>query len=389
MKKLTYIVFVALAGIIVQSCKEEARLDHIDANGAAPKQVSNVKVENTPGGATLTYKLNDDLNLSYVKAVYEIQPGVIKESKSSIYTDTLRLEGFGDTQEHEVKLYSIGKNEKESEPLIVKVQPLTPPVNLAYNDLSIEPGFGGVKIRIKNALLANLAIVLDADTTGNGALRPLQTFYTNAASGSYSVRGLSAKQMKFSVYLRDRWGNKSLAIVKDLTPLFEQRVPKPYGTYILPTDQAALSSAYALTYLWDGLVNTNIYASGNNTPIPQWFTIDLKMPVVLSRMKEHQRTDPYTYTGACVKAFELYGANTPATDGSWTGWTLIGKFDSYKPSGAVGVTKEDIAYGYTNGEDFEMPDTPPAYRYLRFKTIETWGGTGQVTISELTFWGKF
>ncbi|ACU06290.1 DUF5000 domain-containing lipoprotein [Pedobacter heparinus] len=389
MKRLIYIVLALLAVVIVQSCKEQSRLDHIDTSEAAPGQVTNIKVENTPGGAMLTYKLNADISLSYVKAVYEIQPGVFKESKSSIYTDTLRLEGFGDTKEHEVKVYSIGKNEKISEPVTVKIQPLTPPVELAYGDLSIEPGFGGVKVRIKNTLKANLAIVIDADTAGAGVLRPLQTFYTAAAAGSYSIRGLSSKQMKFSVYLRDRWGNKSLAIVKDLTPLFEQRVPKPFGTYILPTDQAALSSAYALSFMWDGVASTNIYASGNNTPIPQWFSIDLKVPVVLSRMKEHQRTDPYTYTGACVKSFELYGSNAPALDGSWASWTLIGKFDSYKPSGAVGVTKEDIAYGYTNGEDFEMPDTPPAYRYLRFKTLETWGGTGQVTISELTFWGKF
>lgn len=388
MKKVIYMVFALLVGIFTQRCKEDPRLDHIDDNAAAPQQVTNLKAQNTPGGANITYKLNSDVNLAYVKAVFEIQPGVFKEAKSSVYTDTLKLEGFGNTDESDVKIISVGKNEKESAPVIVKIKPLTPPVILAYNDLSIEPAFGGVKVRIKNDLQANIAIVLDADTTGSGLLRPLQTFYTKAASGSYSVRGLTATSKRFSVYLRDRWGNKSLAIIKDITPLFEQRVPKPFAGYFLPTDQPPLGTN-VLANIWDGLSNTNIYASGNNTPIPQWFTIDLKIPVVLSRMKEHQRTDPYTYTGACVKVFELYGSNAPASDGSWASWTLIGKFDSYKPSGAVGLTKEDIAYAYTNGEDFEMPDTPPAYRYLRFKTLETWGGTGQVTISEVTFWGKF
>ncbi|MBE9600427.1 DUF5000 domain-containing lipoprotein [Pedobacter sp. MC2016-24] len=387
MKNILYMIFTLLVAVGLQGCKEDPRLDHNDPNAAAPQQVTDFKAENTPGGANITYKLSSDVNLAYVKALYEIQPGVFKESKSSIYTDTLKLEGFGDTNEHEVKIISVGRNEKESAPAIVKVKPLAPPVELAYNNLSIEAGFGGVKVRIKNDLQANLAIVVDADTTGNGLLRPLQTFYTKSAASSFSVRGLSATPKKFSVYLRDRWGNKSQAIIKDLTPLFEQRVPKPFAGYALPTDQAALGTN-VLANIWDGLVNLSIYASNNNTPIPQWFTIDLKVPVVLSRMKAHQRTPPYTYVGACVKSFELWGSNAPASDGSWASWTLIGKFDSFKPSGGVGVTAEDNAYGFTNGEDFEMPDTPPAYRYLRFKTTETWGGTGQVTIAEITFWGK-
>lgn len=387
MKKIAYFIIGLVIAAALQSCKEDPRLDHHDANAPAPAQVTDFKQENTPGGANIIYRLNADVNLAYLKAIYEIQPGVFKETKSSVYTDTLKLEGFGDTREYDVKIYSVGKNEKESAPVIVKIKPLPPPVTLAFNDLSIEPGFGGVKVRIKNELQASLAIVIDADTSGSGLLRPLQTFYTKSAAGSYSVRGLTATPKKFSVYLRDRWGNKSQAIVKDLTPLFEQRVPKPFAMYALPTDQAALAPN-VLANIWDGLVNLNIYASANNSPIPQWFTVDLKIPVVLSRMKMHQRTPPYTYTGANVKVFELYGSNAPALDGSWASWTLIGKFESFKPSGSVGVTKEDEAYGFTNGEDFEMPDTPPAYRYLRFKTLETWGGTGQVTLAEITFWGK-
>lgn len=392
MKNIVRLIIIGMLFLSIQSCKEEPRIDFIDTNGGAPAQVTNIVVENTPGGAVLKYKLGKDVNLAYVKAVYEITPGVTKESKSSIYSDTLRLEGFGNTEEREVKVFSVGRNEKVSEPVLVKVKPLEPPVSLAYDDLSIETAFGGVRVRIKNKLKANLAIVIDADTSGKGVLRPLQTFYTAVDSGAFTVRGLSSKEMKFSVYLRDRWGNKSLAVVKDLTPLFEKFVPKPFATYELPTDQPALSGSYALSNMWDGVASAAIYASKNSTSMPQWFTIDLKMPVVLSRMKAHQRVQNFTYNYSCVKAFELWGSNQPARDGSWDGWQLIGTFKSFKPSGtAVGtLTAEDIAYGYTNGEDFEMQDTPPAFRYLRFKTTETWQlGANQVTISELSFWGEF
>src|SRR5690606_39691889 len=65
----------------VQSCKEEPRMDYIGSNGGAPAQVSNVVVENTPGGAILKYKLNKDVNLSYVKAVYEVTPGRSEERR--------------------------------------------------------------------------------------------------------------------------------------------------------------------------------------------------------------------------------------------------------------------------------------------------------------------
>ncbi len=51
-----------------------------------------------------TYDLPKDPNLSYIKAVYEAQPGVFNETKSSYYTDTLALAGYGDTG-RKVKLY--------------------------------------------------------------------------------------------------------------------------------------------------------------------------------------------------------------------------------------------------------------------------------------------
>ena len=87
MKKIYFIggLLVALLGY---SCSKEGRLDFVDSNAPAPAQISAVKVDATPGGGILTYTLPADPNLAYVKAVYEIQPGVFREAKSSRYTDT-------------------------------------------------------------------------------------------------------------------------------------------------------------------------------------------------------------------------------------------------------------------------------------------------------------
>jgi len=377
--------------LLGQACKEEERLDHMDANAAAPQQVSNIRSTGTPGGAMLTYQIPSDENLAYVKAVYEIQPGVFKEGKASYYTDTIRLEGFGDTNEYDVKVYSVGKNEKASEPVSIKIRPLTPPVTSSFEALSIEAGFGGVKVRFKNETEANLAIVLESDTAGKGLNAPLQTFYTKAREGAYSVRGLPSLERSFSVYLRDRWGNKSAVLTKKITPLFEQEVPKPFASLRLPTDSyLPVESAYPMERMWDGLVDIWIFAS-QSTALVQWFSIDLKKEVVLSRMKMHQRSPNYTYGGANVKVFELYGSNAPATDGSFNNWTLLGKFQSFKPSKLpTGQNSaEDYDYAYTKGEDFEFQETPQAYRYYRFKTLETWGGGGGCHITELSFFGKF
>src|SRR5690606_4448134 len=127
MKEFKYIGIFLLT-VILFSCTKEDRLDHIDADAPAPAQVTDIKEFATPGGVKLTYKIPADKNLSYIKAIYEIRPGVYREAKSSIYTDTLSLVGFGDSESHNVQLISVGKNEKVSEPVSVTVTPATPPV---------------------------------------------------------------------------------------------------------------------------------------------------------------------------------------------------------------------------------------------------------------------
>ncbi len=55
MKNTVKLFVLLIINFVVQSCKEEPRMDYIDSNGGAPAQVSNVVVENTPGGAILKY----------------------------------------------------------------------------------------------------------------------------------------------------------------------------------------------------------------------------------------------------------------------------------------------------------------------------------------------
>lgn len=390
-KKILFYFIMVIFATIWYSCTKENRIDHIDQQAPAPAQVSSVKVENNAGGAILTYKVPIDPNYSYVKAIYEIQPGVFREAKSSIFKDTLLLVGFGDTLTHEVKIYSIGKNEKASEPLLINVNPLTPPIKTVFKDVNILAAFGGVKVTFKNDVQAKLAIVVMVDSTGQNTWAPVTTFYTGAKEGSFSVRGFDSVEKKFAVYIRDRWNNKSDTLIKPLIPLYEQLLPKKdFRALKLPTDTYKYVETFWMEKLWDDLYNQdlNIFASMPPSPIPQWVTIDLGHNVKLSRMKEFQRHD-YDYVGPAVKSFEIWGSNAPDIDGGWTHWALMGTFNSFKPSGSPLGTKtaEDTNYAVFLGEDFDF-DIFPTVRYIRFKTTETYGGANYVVIAELTFWGQ-
>jgi len=394
MKNL-YLIIIFFLALVWWGCSKQERLNFNQSDAPAPAQVTNVKATANPGGATLTYTLPKDPNLSYVKAVYEIQPGVMREAKSSIYSDTLALVGFGDTKSHEVKVYSIGKNEKASDPVTVTITPLTPPVNSVFGTLTMNEAFGGVTVTFTNDTKADISVELMIDTTGKNTWKNLNVLYTAAATGKFSVRGMASVEKRFGVLVRDRWNNISDTLIKNLTPKFEIEIPKTlWKNAKLPTDLwKEVSGGFLIEHLWDNqwsVLSGQSFATPNGSPMPQWFTIDLGQKVLMSRFKEHQAPSSHLYVASAVKRFELWGSNNPPADGSFNGWDLLGTFESYKPSGVpLGTTTaEDKNYGNFLGEDFDFVNQPAAYRYIRFKTLETYSSTGQIVIAELTLFGE-
>ncbi|MGV8090726.1 MAG: DUF4959 domain-containing protein [Mangrovibacterium sp.] len=406
MKKIAcYIVTLSLILILGHSCEEEGRLDHIDYSAPAPGQVRDVSVRSIPGGVTIKYNLPEDENLLYVKAEYEIRAGVVRESKASYYADSLTLDGFGDTRTYDVKIYSVGKNEKASEPLIVQVNPQTAPVIAASKEL--KSAFGGVSVTIENRYETDLAIVLMTDTAGTGYWTTLQTFYTSAARRTFSYRGLDDAPARFAAYIRDRWNNLSDTIEATLTPMYEEFIPKnTYKEVHLPTDTydpIEGRAEYMLNRAFDGVINqaNTMFATKSDAPIPQWATIDLGTTIIISRLKVFHRAGAASpWTGANVKKFELYGSMNPNPNGSWDeSWIPLGKFEAFPPSGAPlsQVTQADRDYANIEGIDFDLeandfaPDPFVPIRYIRFKTTETCFGpslSGSVWINELSFWGQ-
>jgi len=392
-----YLLSISLVIMMISGCKQLEQ-EPLNKDDSAPGPVSNVRVESLPGGANITY--DRPQNMMYVKAVYSIRPGVERETKATYYKNTLTIEGFPDTKEYEVKLYAVSRGENASEPVSVKVTPLTPPVMSTFESLTFESIFGGVRIGFSNLSEAELVVnLLTQDSIGDYV--PAETFYTKRKEGFLNARGYEAVPRKFAAFIRDRWNNHSDTIYTEATPIFEQQLDKTkFKELRLPTDTYTPHNGFGgITTLWDDKWNggaSTLFHAKPGSGLPQWFTFDLGVTVNLSRFKFYHRlgggqgAGDGAYNGGDPKVFELYGSNNPPQDGSWLGWELIGEFESIKPSGSPTgtVTTEDFQFAVLDGEDFDIPPGTPKYRYIRWKTNRVWGALDHHYIAEFTFWGS-
>ena len=394
--RIAYFI-ISLMLVLWTGCKEEIRNDHIDAGAPAPAQVSDVTVRDTHGGAVLKYKLPADKNLLYVKAVYEIQPGVFREAKSSYFKDSLVLEGYGDTKTHDVQIISVGKNKKESEPLIKQVNPLMPPVLMATKN--IRESFGGVAIDIENPTRANLAIVLLADLDNIGYWNELITYWSSMDKGTFVYRGLDSISYGFAVYFRDRWGNLSDTVSAVVKPLFSEYIPKGKWTQVyMDGDLPPVAPYMPLSRIWDEVYNNDGFHGVENLPLPHTLTWDLGQAVRLNRLILFPRYNADDrWKRGHPKLFEIYGRlDAPNTsDGSMDDWIPLGQFESLKPSGpGPTITQEDIDFAIAGIEfDFVKSDFAPEpytpIRYVRFRAVTTYANAtiSTVSITEIDLWG--
>src|SRR5690606_33305070 len=346
-----YYIAVLVLLITVQACKETQHASPAGDSNEQPDPVTNIKVENLPGKTIINYSLPDSKNLLYVKALYSIRDGVEKEAKASYFKNFIVLDGFSESREYEVTLYTVSRGEKLSEPLAVTVHPDTPPVLSTFNSLEIRQAFGGISVFYENESEADLAFYLLAqDSTGQ--LSPAQTFYTKSNGGILPLRGYPAKEWAFAVYVEDRWGNMSDTVHARVTPLFEQEIDKGnFAIVKLPTDTWEPNVGNrTMDKIWDGQVSpspaSNSFNAKNGQGFPQHFTFDMGVAAQLSRMIYFPKAvsgDSYTNT---PKVFGIGGSNDPASDGSWDSWTKLMECEYIKPSGLPGNehTEDDRSY---------------------------------------------
>lgn len=397
MKYFKCIIILLIVAIV--GCEEENRIDFIPGGGGAPAPVTIIEVIPRTGGAVIKFNAPDDVNFLSAKAVYDIRDGVTRETMASVYTDSLVVEGYGDTKEHTVKIYSVGKNKVVSDQSVnVNLTPLKPAIINAIETLTIKEGFGGITIRYNNPSFSDLIFEVYMDTTNIAGSETvdwtiLETFYTEQAIGKITVRGLETKETLFGVRVRDPYNNQSEMITATLTPLFEQMIPKDgYKDMLLPDRCEYYNAAKFLSELWNNNWTTSIndfWASDQQgLPMPKTIGIDVGVSCVLSRVRWFHRYN-YEWRHGTPSKWELFGSNENVAD--WDKWTLIEQFGpEYKPSGLPHGqrTQEDIDFIRANGANFDIDRPLGPFRYYKIKFMEMSDGGTFILLKEIEFFGS-
>ncbi|MCL3779552.1 DUF5126 domain-containing protein [Prolixibacteraceae bacterium JC049] len=407
MKKL--ILYISIITLLY--CCGNADVNDPMGSKTAPQQVEVKEIKNTFGKTTIFYNRPNDENLKYVRAVYEPRPGIKREINASFYMDSLVLDGFDKATEYQVKLYSVSYGEVASEPVLVNATPLEPPYLSIQKSVQIKSTFGGINIQLNNPTEAQIAVGI-LKSNSEGEMSEIAVNYSVLDKLNFSIRNQEAIESTFGVFIRDRWGQISDTLKVTLTPIEESMCDKKaFKNMKLPGDTyechswGGASVNNRLELAWNDKINedTPVFHTKATDPMPQHVSIDLGEKYALSRLEIYPRGKSSNYkfvwASGWPKAIEIWGSNSPEasnlnpnTDPTyWQSWNLVKKYDIVRPSGeeepadVVPLTDDDKRT-LTKGYEVEFPEGTE-YRYIRFRTLETWGGTSWVMLSELSFYG--
>ena len=385
--KIKYFFMIMVLGALAFACTLEP-IGQQPVDSIPPGSVSDVKVDNTPGGAILTYKVPQDEDLLYVKAVYSLKDGVQSESRSSMYTDTLKVAGFGDTNPREVTLIAVDRSRNESAPVKTTINPLEPSVIAIGNTITLVEDFGGVHAYWKNPTRAEVSVIILKEDN-NKEYVPLETFYSSMVDGEGAKRGMDTIPLNFAVYVQDRWENTSEIKKYTLKPIYETKFDRlKFREVTLPGDEKA-AWGWVMPRAWDGVIGDQGFHTGNGTGRwPHSFTIDLGVTAKISRVIEWQRQGSWIYNHGNLKKFEVYGCTVLDATGNWDSWTKLMTCNSIKPSGLPTgqVSAEDKAWAAA-GEEFLNSPMNPKIRYIRIKALQSWSDGDFLHLSELQIFG--
>jgi len=391
-KKIIQVALVSISAVLI-GCEDPSH-DPIGNDATPPGKVTDTQVENISGGAVIRYQIPTDEDLLYVEAQYTLKNGLDYKVRSSAYTDSLRVEGFSDTDIYKVDLYSVDRGENRSEAEVVEVEPLVPPIVTILESIEMRATFGGINVTWENVTNAPVSIfILATDETGIESEQSIEdTYYTDASTGDRSTRGFDPIEYKFSAFVKDRWGNVSDTISVLLTPFYEVKLDKDlFEVVILPGD--VISDNESMKNIWNNDPLNRARWQTWDMPDNYHFTIDLGAKAQLSRFSIWQFLQYggyYLYADAQPRKFEVWGAETLDDTGNWDSWTKLRDCEIIKPSGlpeGIGnYNNEDLELAQ-NGHEFEFSLSDPSVRYIRIKINETFSGIEWTSFGEITFWG--
>ncbi len=403
MHKIFALLKIALLVAVVTSCSKVVDYNKpVSEDQTKPGVVSNVKVSNFNGGSFITYDLPKTGNVLYVKADYIINDVTQKsrQTKSSYYSDTIKVEGFAQKKEYEVKLTAVSRANIESDIVTVKVQPDTPVYQIVARTIRMQSDFGGVNVQAINLLKKAVGVILlyKPNTEQKYAIR--QQNFSDFSAISYSSRGFDTLPKAFAVYVTDQWGNNSDTVYQSISPLYEIKLDKSkFFNNALPSD-TKIGFGWVVPNLWDNNNGTGWHTAQENMPLPITCTFGIGVSAKLSRFTLFGRSG-YEYAHGNPKVFALWGSNVAAPGdavlpvyadlGTVVGdWVNIGNFVwPGPPSGAppTAPTATDKAV-FNQGMEFTIPFTAPKVRFIRLAVSESWSGATFAHAMEITLYGN-
>lgn len=393
--KLIWLNVIILCTLLL-SCKEdEVRAPYGCDDQTPPQDISEVVIKSISGGAVIKYQVPDDSDLSYVKALFQTKKGETREVRSSKYVDSLKIEGIGDTDEHEMTVYAVDRSENVSKGIKIAFVPNTPPVVNIRKSLRAIVDWGGFSLDFKNEGKDAISVMVYYENTETEGQHLYDVYYTEQKEGPLAIRGLSPLPSKFVVKVKDRWENESEPYEFELTPLEEELLDATqFKEMFIPGD-------VRWTFFgghWSCFFNDN-YGSMDfaHTDYPQAFphptTIDMGATVMLSRMKIWQRLvqDDF-YKHGCPRHFEIYGCPEGLDPFREENYELLMDGHLEKPSGGEFTdpnTAEDILVAQQGHEFLFDNELMKPIRYVRFVSLSSWSGMECSRIAEMKFWGQY
>lgn len=389
--RLTIILFSFFA---LFGCEEEKHGPLFE--GEAPNAISQYTIENLSGESVIHFKL-DDPRTAYVKAVYTIESGAVREARASKYDNKLVVDGFAQSKEYSITLFAVGRDEQMSEPIHITVHPETPPYQVVLQNVEVLEDWGGGRITGANPMGAQLLIGVLKKNPTTSEWEDVEVFFTESQDLVFNFRGQQPVQTEFGIYTRDRWLNFSDTASFFIEPWEEillpidPNTPSHFSINHLWGEAAQTSNTYGKRTMFDGRRTSyadGFYSANDGSPFPKWVTIDLLEPYQLSRFKYWMNGPNLYYQTANMKHIRIWGNNTVSTDPST--WILLGEWDDWRPSGrpvGVELTEEDRERALA-GNDFDFPLDIPAVRYIRIEAVNSWEPRTRLQIPELEFYGR-
>ena len=404
-----------------------------------PAQVSDITFKPNNGGGTFYFKVPQDEDILYVKAVYTLDNNKTIYRASSFYSDSLSIEGLGSEKPYDVEILSVDRSGNESSPIVQKITPLKPAIDLVLSTTEIIPSFSSVFVRWANELRKNVVIQVTYNVQSTTIIKK---YSSNILKDNLLIDNLEDKAYNFSVSIEDNFENftkqKSFS---NITPFTDKLIDKSKFRFLrdelMPDEiheaweeldaqgnpitmtrtlqRGEKEGAYnpgneknwnakeqsidgRIQNFWDGIIddgfleNKNFFSTGREGSIPFSYYIDIGQEIKMSRFRVWQRDwhwdkigqrdqTGYYYRLENVDVFELWISNDKVN------WERVRRFRIVEPSDPIEARAEAVA-GHHFITNEENPQFTKPFRYLEYRGLSHFqGNNGVCNASEISIYG--